>query len=89
MRLVGDVQPVALYHKAMPFEDIVTLAREKRTTNPKKYHHKITDKVVEATNAETLTNPSPTPVPLSIFNTPIKKIGFEGEIASGVSVKPI
>lgn len=89
MRLVDDVQPVALYHKAMPFEDIVALTREKHTASSKKYHHKLTDKVVETTNAETLTNPSPTPVPLTIFNTPIKKTGFDEKIGLGTSVKPI
>jgi hypothetical protein len=76
MRLADEVEAVALYHKAMPFEDIVTLAREKRSPTSKKFHHKLSDRVVETKNAETLTTPSPTSVSLSLFNTPIKRVGF-------------
>jgi hypothetical protein len=46
MGQVEDVQLVALYHKVMPFEDIIALSKEKRTPQSKKYHNKLFDRVL-------------------------------------------
>jgi hypothetical protein len=44
---IKDAHMLAFYHKAMPFEDIIALAKEKHTPKTKKYHNKNFDKVIE------------------------------------------
>lgn len=78
MNQIKEIRELALYHKAMPFEDIIALTKEKKSPQPKKYHNKNFNRLIEVSQAEitptTTPGPTPIPKPSSIFNTPKKKV---------------